>query len=157
MPSTLRIRSKQKFGLCNSNKRVFYNDGISVFADYNYYPNQIVFHKVYDALVKINSAYCNTYHSSKATGVETLLLKQSLEKDDCYHSLEKAYFRLRHSFAKVNISLHIDDARRIGHEPHMGEHNIYVKTTFKYSNKDILLTIFIQKIKNIKSTIVIII
>ena len=127
-------------------KEYFYNDGISVFADYNYYPNQVVFHKVYDALVKMNSAYCNTYHSRKATGVETLLLKQSLEKDDCYHSLEEAYFRLRHGIAKVNVSLHIDGARRICHGPHMGEHNIYVKTAFHYLGKDILLTIFIPKI-----------
>lgn len=127
-------------------KEYFYKDGISVFADYNYYPNQVVFHKVYDALVKINFAYCNTYNSSKSTGVETLLLKQSLEKNDCYHSLEEAYFKLRHSIAKVNVSLHIDDAKRICHGPHMGEYNIYVKTTFKYSNKDILLTVFIPKI-----------
>ena len=127
-------------------KEYFYKDGISVFADYNYYPNQVVFHKVYDALVKINFAYCNTYNSSKSTGVETLLLKQSLEKNDCYHSLEEAYFKLRHGIAKVNVSLHIDDAKRICHGPHMGEHNIYVKTTFKYSNKDILLTVFIPKI-----------
>ena len=28
----------------------------------------------------------------------------------------------------------------------MGEHNIYVKATFKYSNRDILLTVFIPKI-----------
>ena len=127
-------------------KEYFYKDGISVFADYNYYPNQVVFHKVYNALVKINFAYCNTYNSSKSTGVETLLLKQSLEKNDCYHSLEEAYFKLRHGIAKVNVSLHIDDAKRICHGPHMGEHNIYVKTTFKYSNKDILLTVFIPKI-----------
>ena len=124
----------------------FYKDGISVFADYNYYPNQVVFHKVYDALVKINSAYCNTYNSSKSTGIETLLLKQSLEKNNCYHSLEEAYFKLRHGIAKVNVSLHIDNARKICHGPHMGEHNIYVKATFKYSNKDILLTVFIPKI-----------
>ena len=127
-------------------KEYFYKDGISMFADYNYYPNQVVFHKVYDAFVKMNSAYCNTYHSSKATGVETLLLKQSLEKDDCYHSLEEAYFKLRRGIAKVNVSLHIDDARKICHGPHMGEHNIYIKTTFKYSNKDILLIVFIPKI-----------
>lgn len=127
-------------------KEYFYKDGISVFADYNYYPNQVVFHKVYDALVKINSAYCNTYNSSKSTGIETLLLKQSLEKNDCYHSLEEAYFKLRHGIAKVNVSLHIDDAKRICHGPRMGEHNIYVKATFKYSNRDILLTVFIPKI-----------
>lgn len=54
----------------------FYQNGISVFANYNYYPNQVVFHKIYDALVKINPAYCNTYHSSKlSTGIEALLLK----------------------------------------------------------------------------------
>lgn len=28
----------------------FYSDGIKIFADYRYYPNQMVYHKVYDAL-----------------------------------------------------------------------------------------------------------
>lgn len=28
----------------------FYHNGISVFVDYRYYPNQLVFHKVFDAL-----------------------------------------------------------------------------------------------------------
>lgn len=28
----------------------FYRDGIRIFADYRYYPNQMVYHKVYDAL-----------------------------------------------------------------------------------------------------------
>lgn len=30
----------------------FYHNGISVFADYRYYPNQVVYHKVFDALEK---------------------------------------------------------------------------------------------------------
>lgn len=30
----------------------FYKDGIKIFADYRYYPNQMVYHKVYDALKK---------------------------------------------------------------------------------------------------------
>lgn len=30
----------------------FYGDGISIFADYRYYPNQVIFHKVFDALEK---------------------------------------------------------------------------------------------------------
>ena len=30
----------------------FYGTGISIFADYRYYPNQVVYHKVYDALKK---------------------------------------------------------------------------------------------------------
>ena len=31
----------------------FYKNGIDVFADYRYYPNQMVYHKVYDGLKKI--------------------------------------------------------------------------------------------------------
>ena len=30
----------------------FYKNGIDVFADYRYYPNQMVYHKVYDVLKK---------------------------------------------------------------------------------------------------------
>ena len=30
----------------------FYKNGISVFADYRYYPNQVVYHKVLEALEK---------------------------------------------------------------------------------------------------------
>ncbi len=33
----------------------FYGTGISVFADYRYYPNQMVYHKVFDALGKVNT------------------------------------------------------------------------------------------------------
>ena len=33
----------------------FYHSGIWIFADYNYYPNQVVFHKIYDALEKYKS------------------------------------------------------------------------------------------------------
>lgn len=30
----------------------FYQKGLSIFTDYRYYPNQVVFHKVFDALEK---------------------------------------------------------------------------------------------------------
>lgn len=30
----------------------FYKKGITIFADYRYYPNQVVYHKVFDALEK---------------------------------------------------------------------------------------------------------
>lgn len=33
----------------------FYGKGISIFADYRYYPNQLVFHKVFDALENYKS------------------------------------------------------------------------------------------------------
>lgn len=31
----------------------FYQNGISIFADYRYYPNQVIYHKVFDALEKL--------------------------------------------------------------------------------------------------------
>ena len=31
----------------------FYHTGITVFADFDYYPNQVVYHKVFDALARI--------------------------------------------------------------------------------------------------------
>lgn len=35
----------------------YYNqEGIKIFADYKYCPNQMIFHKVYDALGKVNSS-----------------------------------------------------------------------------------------------------
>ena len=33
----------------------FYHNGISVFADYRYYPNQMIFHKIFDALTDLKS------------------------------------------------------------------------------------------------------
>ncbi len=33
----------------------FYKTGISIFADYRYYPNQVVYHKVFDALENFKS------------------------------------------------------------------------------------------------------
>ena len=33
----------------------FYGNGIDVFADYRRYPNQVVYHKVFDALAKIKN------------------------------------------------------------------------------------------------------
>lgn len=43
----------------------FYQNGISVFADYRYYPNQMVFHKVFDALNSLKNA---EQKESSATG-----------------------------------------------------------------------------------------
>lgn len=34
----------------------FYRNGISIFADYRYYPNQLIYHKVSDALKKISNS-----------------------------------------------------------------------------------------------------
>ena len=37
-------------------KEYYDHDGISIFADYRYYPNQLIFNKVLDALKTVNSA-----------------------------------------------------------------------------------------------------
>jgi hypothetical protein len=131
----------------------FYGKGISVFEDYSYYPNQVVYHKVYDALVKMNSMYCNTFEypessSDHTTGVSALFYKNRLEKqieNECYHSLEEAYYQLRHGTAKVWVSLHID-GERICHETCMDKHNAGVKTFFRYGDKEIPLIIFIPEL-----------
>ncbi len=36
----------------------FYEGGISVFIDYRRYPNQVVYHKVFDALESVKASYC---------------------------------------------------------------------------------------------------
>ena len=34
----------------------FYRNGISIFADYRYYPNQVIYHKIYDALENVKKS-----------------------------------------------------------------------------------------------------
>lgn len=38
----------------------FSKNGIDVFTDYRYYPNQLVYHKVFDALTKYGTRYIRT-------------------------------------------------------------------------------------------------
>ncbi len=40
----------------------FYGTGITVFADYQRYPNRVVFHKVYDALERLKRQRENSYY-----------------------------------------------------------------------------------------------
>lgn len=135
----------------------FYGNGISVFADYNYYPNQVVFHKVYDALVRINPMYSNSLYpenktdkfSEFTTGAATLYSKMRIERKlteqgRCFHSLKDAFYTLRHGIADVYVSLHIDDAK-VCHGTRMGEHNVGVKTFFNYGNKEVPLIIYVPK------------
>ncbi len=35
----------------------FYHRGIDIFTNYDYYPNQVIYHKIFDALGKIKSSY----------------------------------------------------------------------------------------------------
>lgn len=141
----------------------FYGNGVSVFSDYSYYPNQVVFHKIYDAFVRINPKYSfglYTYekldriHQYRGefidftTGATTLFSRNIIERKltdlgICCHSFEEAINLLQHGKAKVYVSLHIDNAMVCNGQ--MGEHNIGVKQFFNYKNKDIPLTIIFPK------------
>ena len=46
----------------------FCRDGISVFADYRYYPNQVVYHKVFDALEK----YKRIHRKEESQGLSSI-------------------------------------------------------------------------------------
>jgi len=37
----------------------FYGDGIKIFADYRYYPNQLIYNKLYDALENYKQKHCS--------------------------------------------------------------------------------------------------
>ena len=54
----------------------FYKDGIKIFADYRYYPNQMVYHKVYDALERWETLYWRVelYFSGKNESKENEFL-----------------------------------------------------------------------------------
>jgi len=45
----------------------FSHDGISIFSDYKYYPNQVVYHKVYDALTRQKRYFDNRYYFTADT------------------------------------------------------------------------------------------
>ena len=143
----------------------FYGNGISIFSNYTYYPNQVVFHKIYDALVKINPLYSfgiyspeklylqlsqtAHYKSDKfidfSTGATTLFSKNIIDQKltelgICCHSFEEAFYLLKHGKSKVYVSLHIDGAT-VCNGFQMGEHNIGVRKIYNITNKDIPLTI----------------
>lgn len=61
----------------------FYGSGISVFSNYNYYPNQVVYHKIYDALEKQKRYHDNKYYfaanaESIKSHIEKLKLPETL-------------------------------------------------------------------------------
>ena len=54
----------------------FNRNGISIFSNYNYYPNQVVYHKIYDALERQKRYYDNKYYFAANTDV----VKKHIEK-----------------------------------------------------------------------------
>ena len=47
----------------------FYHNGISIFTDYKYYPNQVVYHKVYDAIERQKRYFDNKFYFAADTDV----------------------------------------------------------------------------------------
>lgn len=92
----------------------FYHTGISVFADYRYYPNQVVYHKVFDALEAASFQpaeylrrvydFSGTKYPFDRNTVEESLNRLSQTKRDILY----LYLWERHSMASV--------ARLTGHE-----------------------------------------
>lgn len=54
----------------------FYHNGISIFANYNYYPNQVVYHKVYDAIERQKRYYDNKCYFA----ADAEIIKKNIEK-----------------------------------------------------------------------------
>ena len=46
----------------------FYHNGISIFTNYDYYPNQVVYHKIFDALEKYKRCHDNRYYYAVEAG-----------------------------------------------------------------------------------------
>lgn len=47
----------------------FYHNGISIFIDYKYYPNQVVYHKVYDAIERQKRYFDNKFYFAADTDI----------------------------------------------------------------------------------------
>lgn len=57
----------------------FYDNGISIFANYDYYPNQVVYHKIFDALEKQKLYHDNQYYyAADAEVIRSHLAKMQL-------------------------------------------------------------------------------
>lgn len=60
----------------------FYHNGISVFANYNYYPNQVVYHKIFDALKRQKRYHDNRYYFAADTEIiKSHLARMQLPKE----------------------------------------------------------------------------
>lgn len=142
----------------------FYQKGVRFFADYRYYPNQVVYHKVYDALVRRNPMYVldalfarDTLLLERKTGInhtywsrtgfrtgavvrayKTLLEDRLTEMGWCFHTFEEAYDQLRNGKRRVYVSLHIDNAVPCQKQE---DKAFRVESAQQYKRKEIPLTI----------------
>lgn len=67
----------------------FHHNGISIFTNYNYYPNQVVYHKIFDALEKQKRYHDNYYYYA----VDTETMRSHITKLQLPESLLSDYSR----------------------------------------------------------------
>lgn len=65
----------------------FYHTGISIFTNYDYYPNQVVYHKIFDALEKYKRYHENQYYYA----VDADTIKSHIEKLQLSKTLLEGY------------------------------------------------------------------
>ena len=65
----------------------FYHSGISIFTNYDYYPNQVVYHKIFDALEKYKRYHNNRYYYA----VDADTIKSHIEKLQLSETLLEGY------------------------------------------------------------------
>lgn len=65
----------------------FYHSGISIFTNYDYYPNQVVYHKIFDALEQYKRYHINRYYYA----ADTDAIKKHMERLGISNTLLSGY------------------------------------------------------------------
>lgn len=93
----------------------FYHNGILIFANYNYYPNQVVYHKVYDAIERQKRYYDNKCYFA----ADAEVIKKNIEKLQLPDTLLVGY-QPENSHSVVDLKEEI--------ERHLSEQNMLYRT-----------------------------
>ncbi|MCR4643831.1 MAG: hypothetical protein K5695_00275 [Oscillospiraceae bacterium] len=92
----------------------FYQNGISVFADYHYYPNQVVYHKIYDVLERQKRYYDNKCYFA----ADAMILKKHIDQLQLPESL-LADYQPENSHSAVDLrtelEMHLADRKLLYH------------------------------------------
>ena len=144
----------------------FYGRGITVFTDYRYYPNQVVYRKVFNALILRNLKYALSdhffddflglkelagiehgflEHLDFTTGATILESKRLMDMkltglELCSHTFTEAVELLRNGKPHVYISLHIDNAQ-VWYDDHPEKQCIGLQSQQMEKSKETVLTI----------------
>lgn len=161
----------------------FYHNGISIFTNYDYYPNQVVYHKIFDALEKQKRYHDNRYYFASDVDVikshlikmqlpETLLtgyqpkngnsavdLKYKMElelseRNILYHTAEEIMNALLKNKQPIYASFTVKNPSYI-YDGYLWYLYAYaVRTYFKYGGEKIPVEIWINKYYSSSSNII---